>query len=250
MKSPLLWILIMTVLFSCKSKKDNLNYNTNIASITYEEEFAYLEKTIAEYSTLSKVGHYYREQDSMLNKQIAELKSELGEHGHISTQSQDSLFNHFGSILKANPAYLNLESLAALKGQFIKSLSDIDLLNLYFKRGFVAQLSGHKLLPFDMWSIIATVDKWKIKDGETFSMQMNTTAANSTEPAEWYILKDPTKNFTKDNVADTLYPGEFGETTFNTKMYHKGINQIVVLVKLKTAHGEQIVERVIDFTVE
>ena len=250
MKSLLLSAVTITVLFSCKNKKDNLNYNTEIASITYKAELDYLQKTINDYSALSKAGHYYLEQDSILDKQIFELKKELEGHGDVSSKSQDTFFDYFGTILKTEPAYLGLGSLQELKRQSIKSLSDIDLLNLYFKRSFVAKLSGNNLLPFDIWSFMPTVDKWKVKDGEEFKMQMNITAASSTEPAEWYILKDPTKELTKENITDTLHPGEFGETTFKTKRYHKGINQISVVVKLKTAHGEKIVERIIEFTVE
>ena len=250
MKSQLFWMVILTALFSCKSKKDNFNYDTTIASLTYKAELNYLNRTIVYYSTLADTGNYIRKQDSILEKNIEELKIQFNKDGKISSLNKDSFFTYFENVLKSDSVYSDLENLKELKSIPIYRFSDIDLLRLYLKRSLVSKLTDNKLLPFNTWSIMATVDKWKIKDGEEFIMQMNTTAFNSRQPAEWFIVKDGSKDLTKDNISDTLYPGEFGETTFKTKQYHKGENQIPIYVRIKTTHGEQIIGKMIVYTVE
>ena len=249
MRLQLLKICALITLLSCKSKKESLSYETNIASLIYSSELNYLNNTLRDYSHLSDIGAYYLKQDSILETKASVIKKIFKSEKKISIQEQREFLNFFETSFKDNPGLLDSIKLDQLKSTPITEYSDIELLTLLIKRSFVSKLVANKYFPFDMVGTMVTVDSWSIQNGEEFKMQMNITAASSTSPAEWYIIKDGSRSLIKENIIDTLYPDEFGSVNFKTKKYHKGTNQINVATKFKLAHGDKILYKGIEYTV-
>lgn len=240
---------VLIILFSCKSKKDTLKHETGIALLTYNSERNYLNKTLRDYSNLSNIGKYYLKQDSILEAKALFLEDIFKREHKISIQDQINFINLFQTSLKDNNGLVDSVMIDYLKNTPIAKLSDIDQLVLFIKRSFVSKLVANRYYPFDMVGTMATVGSWGIKNGEEFQLQMNITAASSKDPAEWYLMKGEGLGLTKENITDTLHPDAFGRVNITTRKYHTGRNQIYVCTKFKSVHGEEILSKVIEYTV-
>ncbi len=236
-------------MFSCESKKDDFTYQTSIGSLTYQADLNYLNTTLKQYANLSDTGLYFWKQDSILELKVLELKNEFNNSKSISSQLQSGFFDYFEKVFNKSD-FIDFKIFNHLKSNPIKKLSDIDLLELYIKRGFVSILSDNKLFPFDTVGTMLAPEKSNIKNGEEYILRMNMTASNSKEPPQWYIVKDGSIGLTKDNIIDTIQSPEYGDLIFKTKKYHPGENEINVIVRLRTHYGEQLLSKTILFYVQ
>jgi hypothetical protein len=198
-------ISLLLVVASCTSKEKDFSYKTEIGSIAYQAQVEYFDRIIAIYSKISDTGYYYFHQDSILIEKISSLKQEFENSQAISITEQKEFLSYFEKTFN-NSRFVNFKKLNELKNTPIKTLSDIDVLSLYIKSCFVSILNANKLLPFDTMGIMTSADNWHVKNGENFKVAINSTASNSQQPTEWFIVKDGNAGLTKDNIIDTLIP--------------------------------------------
>ena len=248
MKVQLYSIFFLTTFFACCTKKDNFNYKTNIASITYKSELTSLNTTLKEYANMSDIGIYYYIQDSILNFKGLELKNKARKEHNLSHTDLNDLLKSFKISLKENYNYDDAQNINEINKSKVVEASDIDLILLLFKRTYVSKLKDNKFFPFNTVSINANVENKDIQNGEEFKMQLNLVAANDKSPAEWYIIKDMDKGLTKGNI-DTLFPDEFGWVSYKTKKYQLGNNQINYVTKFKGADGYRVLSYYQEFKV-
>ncbi|HMJ47395.1 MAG TPA: hypothetical protein VK498_08695, partial [Ferruginibacter sp.] len=147
MRTLILWTIILSVIVSCKSKNEAFTYQTSIGSLTYKADLNYLNTTLKHYANLSDTGLYFSQQDSILELKVSELRNEFNNNKRISSQLQRDFFNHFEKVFNKSD-FIDFKIFNELKSGRIEKLSDIDLLELYIKRGFVSILSDNKFFPF------------------------------------------------------------------------------------------------------
>src|SRR5947208_3219618 len=107
MRHQLFAICTFITLFSCKSKKDTLSYETSIASLTYSSEMNYLNNTLRDYSNLSDIGKYYLKQDSILEAIALTLKDNFKKDQKISIQNQREFISAFETSFTNNSGLLD-----------------------------------------------------------------------------------------------------------------------------------------------
>jgi hypothetical protein len=248
MKIQLLFGISIIAFLSCKTNNNSFDDKSNIVSLTCKAQIEYFDSIISENSHLSEMGRYINERDSTANVQISLFKEKLQKGNKIPLEEQVKFMVRYESDF-ANATHINFEKFKEIEKTPIVTLSDLELLKLYLKSCFVAKLNYTSALPFDTWSTMASSSKWEIKNGEEFSVALNTTATNSLRKAKWYLLKNDTLTFDKFNILDTLMPDEFGEVIYKTQKYHSGENDLMFFVLLQTKRGEDTLCRRITFKV-
>jgi hypothetical protein len=241
-------ILFLLFVISCRNNKNDA-HPTEIASTIYDAQANYFDRIIGLYNQLSDTGQYYFHQDSILKEKVLELKAEFKLSGTISSTKQREFLSYFENTFN-NSRFIDFKRLNQLKNLSITSTSDIDMLGLYIKSCFVAILNANKLLPFDTMGIMASSWNWQIKEGEDFEVTINSTANNSQQPTEWFIVKNENGGLTRYNILDTLIPDKnLGFVTYKIKGEKKGKNTFYVISRLKTPQGDKILSQQINFMV-
>ncbi len=242
--------LIFISLSACTATSDKFHYDSSLASTVFEAQLKYLDNTLYSYSKISEVGAFYYTQGSVLEQRTENFKERVRSGQVISAKETQDFFDYFQSILKDYPL-IDSELMEKIKGLPVKTVSDADLLQLYMKTYFVGILLNNKLLPFDTWSTMASAQNWTIQNGQVFKVDLATTACNSTDRNEWFLVKENKEGvLAKDNIIDTLFPDEFGIVTFETKNYKKGENRLLFVSKLKTPTDDNIVAKQVVFHVK
>ena len=248
MRSIIFRAVTLVTLFSCNSKKGNFTYQSSIGSLTYQADRDYLNTTLEKYANLSDTGLYFWRQDSILQVKILALREEFQKNQTNTAQSKRDLFDYYEKVFNKSD-FIDFKIFDELRITPIEKISDVDLLELYIKRCFVSILNDNKMLPFNMVGTMGSSNNWDIKKGEEFTLYMNTTASNSNQPTEWYIVKDESLGLIKANILDTLLPDQFGQVIFKTTKYHPGENKVQVIVKIKTHRGENTLSKYFTFNV-
>lgn len=226
-------LLITIVLFSCKEKKDAFHYETSIASKVYQAQLRYLDNTLFNYSRISKKGDYYFRESANLDNTAKEFQDKIKNGRVITEDEKKAFYDHFEKTFTDN-GLIDFDIFKQLKELPIKTVSDVDILRVYIKNNFVCILLNNKLLPYDSWSTMASVNKWTIEKGEEFEVSLSNTAWNNAQPNDWFLVKNGTDSLTKDNIIDTLHQEENGMVYFKTKEYKKGENTLTFISRLNT----------------
>jgi hypothetical protein len=242
-------IIFISVVMSCSHRRDKFNYDSSIAFVTYRAEMEYLDNRLFFYKTLSEKGGYYNRETELHEKITSGFKEKLILGEEISIKEQKDFLNHFEETFHQSP-YINFGRYNELKTIPIKSVSDVDLITRYIKNCFFYILNDNKLLPFDTYGPQACSDKWTITYGESFVYKLSMNAYSSSEPFEWYVVRDREKPLTKENIVDTLTIDETGVVVGQTKKYKKGENNLFIISRLRTAKGDRTLGMTMTFIVK
>ena len=244
-------LFVLITFISCRDKKEKFNYETSIASTVYKAQSEYFDKTIFNYARISDLGNYYWNENQLLEEQTDSFKAEIKNGHSIPQDEQDSFFNHFEKTF-ANHGLINFDKFKQLKESSIKTISDIDILEVYIKNNFVAVLLNNKLLPYDSWGIMVS-GKNEINNGETLNLNVATYAFRSYHQNEWYLVNkvlNDNDTLKRENIIDTLYPQENGMVNFETKNYKKGKNTLIFLSRLSHPPKDRMISQEISFYVK
>jgi hypothetical protein len=242
-------LLITIAIISCRNRPEKFIYETSIASKVYEAQLKYLDITLMGYARFSKIGEFYFNESSYLDKTAVELQSKIKNGGVITEDEKRAFYDHFEKTFKHN-GLIDFEILNQLKELPIKTVSDVDLLRVYIKNNFVSILLNNKLLPFNAWSTMASAKEWTVKYGQPFEVKLASTAWNTQLPNEWFLVKENLDTLTKENIIDTLYQDKDGVVTFSTKHYKIGENKLMFMAKMKTPKNDPILSREVIFYVK
>jgi hypothetical protein len=242
-------LLITIAIVSCRNRPDKFIYETSIASKVYEAQLKYLDITLRNYARFSKTGEYYFGESSYLDSIAIEFKSKIRGDGAIAEDEKRTFYDHFEKTFAHN-GLIDYEILNQLKELPIKTVSDVDLLRIYVKNCYVSILLNNKMLPFNNWSTMASAKEWTIKNGQSFEVQLASTAWNGEQPNEWFLVKENTDSLTKENIVDTLYQDRDGVVTFATKHYKVGENKLKFVSKMNTPKGDHFLYREVIFYVK
>lgn len=245
-----LLLLISIILFSCQENRDKLDYETSIASKVYQAQIKYLDKTLFNYSRISKKGDFYFQENSYLDKTVQELQDNIKKGMTISAGEQRKFYEHFEKTFASNEL-INASILKQLEELPIKTVSDLNYIRLYVKNNFVCLLLNNKLLPYDSYSSMASANKWTINNGEQFEVLLSNTAWSDSQPNDWFLVKDESDSLTKENIIDTLHQEKDGVVYFKTKKYKKGTNTLTFISRLNTPLiDNKMISRQVTFTVK
>lgn len=241
-------IIISALLASCNPKVA-YNDNTVITSIVLKSEIGYFDRTIKLFANQSEMGRYYSLQDSILTSNCSKLKTKLQNGGALDDYDQQNLFTHLeGVLIKSD--YIDKEQLSQIKKAGIHTTTDVDYLEHYAKCCFCNILQNSKSIPFDQFGILASADKWSIKKGEEFNLDLALTANNASRPLEWFRVKSGATTLDKENVLDTLKLDESGIVFYKTKDYKPGLNKLKFIVRLKMPNGDRQLSQTVNFSVK
>jgi hypothetical protein len=81
---------------------------------------------------------------------------------------------------------------------------------------------------------MASAKEWTVKNGKPFELKLASTAWNSHQPDEWFLVKENRDSLTKENIIDTLYQDRNGVVAFSTKHYKIGKNKLIFMTKMNT----------------
>jgi hypothetical protein len=232
--------IIFLILFiaACSRTKDKFNYDSNIASVTYEAEMKYIDARLFFYKTLSEKGSYYNKENEFLEKITSDLKERIRKREQITPKEQKDFLNHFEETFHQS-VYVDFDKYNELKNIPIRTLADIDLIAKYIKSCFFYILNDNKLLPFDSYGPLVCSDKWTIKDGEAFAYRLSVHASSRSVPFQWYLVKDANKRLIKENIIDTLKADEWGQVYAETNKYIKGKNVLHIILRLTESKGDE-----------
>ena len=88
------FLLVSIVLISCKDKTEKFNYETSIASKVYQAQIKYLDNTLFNYARISKIGDFYFQENSYLDKIANEFKIKINYGRTITTEEQKIFYEH------------------------------------------------------------------------------------------------------------------------------------------------------------
>jgi hypothetical protein len=241
-------LLISISILSCRNSQNKFIYETSIASKVYEAQLKYLDITLKGYARFSKTGEFYFNESTYLDKEALELQSRIKNGGVITEDEKKAFYEHFEKTFTHN-GLIDFEILNQLKELPISTVSDVDILRIYIKNNFVSILLNNKLLPFNAWSTMATAKEWTVKYGQPFEVKLASTAWNSHQPNEWYLVKEDKDSLIKENIIDSLYQDRDGVVTFSTKHYKIGKNKLIFVTKMNTPKNDPILSREVIFYV-
>lgn len=244
-------LILLIALISCKSHRDKFNYETSIASSTYEAQLRYLDNTLFNYSRISDTGYYYYDLSSKLDKEAAILKKRVRNGAPITIIEQEGFLKKYEKTFGEFPA-LEIKKFKEVQQIPIRTASDIDIIRVLIKTNFVAILLNNKLLPFDSWGIMAS-GKNEIKEGEELELTIATYAFKSYPQNEWYLIKEDLSSdniLNKENIIDTLFPDVDGKVYFKTKKYEKGENRLLFLSRLNHPPKDRMISQSFSFYVK
>ena len=245
----ILTLLIPGAFISCRNQSDKFDYQTSFGSNVYEAQIKYLDQTLSNYARISETGEYYYKESAYLDKTIDEFQTKIKNGEIISEDIKTTFYDHFQRTFKQN-TIIDFESFSKIRQLPIKTVSEVDLLRLYIKSNFVYILLNNKLLPYNAWSTMASAKEWTIKNGQSFEVKLASTAWNSHQPNEWFLVKQDKDSLTKDNIIDTLKQDVEGVVTFTTKHYKIGKNKLIFISKLNSPTINRMLSREVVFYVK
>jgi hypothetical protein len=222
---------------------------SNMAYIALQAELQQINRSIGQYSTLSKTGAYYLRIDSILQQRTAVMKVRLRLSPSVSIEEQHRFFDFFRKAFH-NSYSIDFQKFDILKNTPISSVADIDLITLYLKSCIVSILNENKILPFNMMSFVAYVNSDKVKYGDEVEINMAIGAAYSESPTEWYLVKSASGGLTKGNIIDTLRSDAFGGAAFRTRKYKMGENKLGFMCRFYSPSKDNILAREVTFDVK
>jgi hypothetical protein len=240
--------LIVLLFVSCKERKASFDFDSSIPFAVYRSQLEDIENNLDKYADLTEQGKFYFKESLVLDTIFDILRNKIEFGGVVSEHESQALFKHFEETISGRKL-VNLEIMNELKNLPVQSVTDLDYLLYFFKRGYVDILLENKLLPFNNWSTMASAERWEIRDGEPFELSLANTAFNTEQPHEWYLVKDLNENLNTGNIIDTLYMDGIGIVKFSTKNYKKGENRLFFISRLSTSANDRMLSKEVKFIV-